>query len=117
MRRGIAAVEFALIAPFFVTLILGTIELGRAIQVKQAVTNASREGARLLADRPAADATTHVLKCLAGAQIKSAQIEITKIDDHVCVTVKVPFTQVAYFPPFFYHGDIEGDSTFQATQP
>lgn len=46
-RRGASAVEFALVAPLFLALILGTVEFGRAIMVGQLVTNAAREGARL----------------------------------------------------------------------
>lgn len=39
--------EFAIVAPLFFALIFGMIVFGRAIMVKQVVTNASREGARL----------------------------------------------------------------------
>ncbi|MGB6041722.1 MAG: TadE family protein, partial [Pirellulales bacterium] len=45
-RRGVAAVEFALVAPLFVLMVMGMIEVGRAIMVQQVLTNASREGAR-----------------------------------------------------------------------
>ena len=45
-RAATAAVEFALISPLLVTLLLGLWELGRAIQVFQIVSNAAREGAR-----------------------------------------------------------------------
>lgn len=46
-RRGAAAVEFALVAPLFLGLVLGIVEFGRAMMVGQLVTNAAREGARL----------------------------------------------------------------------
>jgi len=45
-RRGVAAVEFAIIAPVFILLIVGFIEIGRAMMVQQVLTNASRVGAR-----------------------------------------------------------------------
>ena len=45
-RRGVAAVEFAVVAPFLILLIFGIIEFGRAIMVQQVLTNASREGTR-----------------------------------------------------------------------
>ena len=45
-RTAAAAVEFALISPLLVSLLLGLWELGRAIQVFQIVSNAAREGAR-----------------------------------------------------------------------
>jgi Flp pilus assembly protein TadG len=39
-------VEFALVAPMFFLLILGTIELGRLMWVDHSLANATREGAR-----------------------------------------------------------------------
>jgi Flp pilus assembly protein TadG len=44
--RGIAAVEFAIVAPVFLMVVLGIIEVGRAIMVQQVLINASRVGAR-----------------------------------------------------------------------
>ena len=49
-RRGVAAVEFAVVlAAILMPLMIGTWEMGRAIQVQQIVANAAREGARLAA--------------------------------------------------------------------
>jgi Flp pilus assembly protein TadG len=45
-RRGAVALEFAILISFFLLLLFGMIELGRAIQVSQILTNAAREGAR-----------------------------------------------------------------------
>ena len=45
-RPGAAAVEFALVAPLLVMLVLGMIEFGRMMMVEQILTNAAREGAR-----------------------------------------------------------------------
>ena len=45
-RRGASVVEFAIVAPVFILLVLGMIEYGRMIMVQQVITNASREGAR-----------------------------------------------------------------------
>ena len=45
-RAGAALVEFALVFPVFMMLILGTIEVGRALMVYQLLNNAAREGAR-----------------------------------------------------------------------
>ena len=41
LRKGAAAVEFALVMPLFFMLILGIIEFGRAIMVEQIITNAA----------------------------------------------------------------------------
>ena len=43
---GVAAVELALLIPVFVLLIAGILEFGHAWYIKQAITSASREGAR-----------------------------------------------------------------------
>lgn len=47
LRSGAAAVEFALVAPLLFMLTLGMMEVSRMVMVKQLLTNASREGARL----------------------------------------------------------------------
>jgi Flp pilus assembly protein TadG len=46
-RSGIAAVEFALVAPIFFLLVFGLIEFGRMMMIQQSLTNAAREGCRV----------------------------------------------------------------------
>lgn len=46
MQHGIAVVEFALILPLLLLLLLGTIDISLALLDKSLITNASREGAR-----------------------------------------------------------------------
>jgi hypothetical protein len=45
-ERGQATVEFALILPVLLLIVLGIIEFGRAWNIQQVVTDAAREGAR-----------------------------------------------------------------------
>ena len=45
-RRGNAAVEFALVAPLLILLLLGLWEVGRLVEVQQTVNMAAREGGR-----------------------------------------------------------------------
>lgn len=45
-RPGTAAVEFAVVAPILMALMLGTVEVTRAIQVKEMLTDTARSGAR-----------------------------------------------------------------------
>jgi Flp pilus assembly protein TadG len=45
-ERGAAAVEFAIILPVLIFLILGGMDLGHMFYIEHLVTNASREGAR-----------------------------------------------------------------------
>jgi Flp pilus assembly protein TadG len=45
--RGQVLVEFALLLPIMLLLVLGIIEFGRAFMVRQVLTNTAREGARV----------------------------------------------------------------------
>jgi Flp pilus assembly protein TadG len=45
-RTGSAAVEFALVLPFFCMIILGMFELGRAVNVKNILSDAARKACR-----------------------------------------------------------------------
>src|SRR5947209_7183227 len=48
-RRCAAAVEFAVVMPLLLLLLLGTWEVGRLVQVDAILSNAAREGARVAA--------------------------------------------------------------------
>jgi len=45
-QRGVAAVEFALVLPLLLTLVMGAIDWGWFFFIDQVVTNCAREGAR-----------------------------------------------------------------------
>ena len=48
-ERGAAAVEFALILPILLLLVLGLVEFGRVFNGQVSLSNAAREGARYMA--------------------------------------------------------------------
>ncbi|MEQ8791640.1 MAG: pilus assembly protein [Pirellulaceae bacterium] len=48
-RRGAVTVEFAIIAPVLLTMVLGVIEAGRLFETQNILATAAREGARLAA--------------------------------------------------------------------
>jgi hypothetical protein len=48
-RRGAAAVEFAVIAPVLLTIVLGTVDVARLLDAQNQLAVAAREGARLAA--------------------------------------------------------------------
>ena len=65
-RRGQSLVEFALVVPILLLMLVGMIEFGRAWNVSQTVTFAARQGARKAAvlnvqGLPDADATDSVI--------------------------------------------------------
>jgi Flp pilus assembly protein TadG len=45
-RRGVVAVEFAIVAPILVALVFGMVKLGRAFEMQNLMATAAREGAR-----------------------------------------------------------------------
>jgi Flp pilus assembly protein TadG len=48
-ERGAAAVEFALLAPVLLLLVMGIAEFGRAYHVQATISQAAREGVRVMA--------------------------------------------------------------------
>lgn len=52
--RGVSVVEFALIAPVLLLLLVGILDLGRAVNAYVTVSNAAREGSHYLALHPTA---------------------------------------------------------------
>jgi Flp pilus assembly protein TadG len=83
-RRGQALVEFALILPFLLLLLLGVVEMGRAWNAKQVLTDAAREGARLsvIADQTVTQARVDSLikRMIGRAGFDSSQVTITYPD-------------------------------------
>jgi len=63
-ERGANLVEFALVIPLLLLMLVGVADLGRAFRTYIAITNAAREGARFASRLPAAE-----------VQIKDAAIE------------------------------------------
>lgn len=59
-QRGLAVVEFALVLTLLITLMAGIFEFGRAFWFYDALTKATRDGARLMAVAPKASLTTAV---------------------------------------------------------
>lgn len=45
-RRGVVAVEFAIVAPVLLAIVLATIQMGRAFEMQNLLEVAAREGAR-----------------------------------------------------------------------
>lgn len=106
-RRGAALVEFAIVAPVFLLFLLGSIEIGRALVVQQALTNASCEGARM--GTLEGDVQSAVNDYLNGVSISGATTTVTTndmgappSDTQVTVSVSIPYAAVSWVPsPWF----------------
>ncbi len=110
-RRGAAVVEFAVVAPIFLLLVLGMIEFGRVLMVQQMLINASREGARVavLDGATTGDVESTVDDYLDGSSISAANVTVTPdppsnagFGDPVTVRVTLPFDQVSWLPSPMY---------------
>jgi hypothetical protein len=122
-RRGVAAVEFAIVAPVFFLLVLGMIEFGRMIMVQQIITNASREGARIavLDGATTSGVTSTVTNYLESSGVSGANVQVSPDPPDtatwgqpVAVTVEIGFDQVSWLPsPMFLRGD--GGGSFMLT--
>jgi Flp pilus assembly protein TadG len=79
-ERGASAVEFALVVPVLILLVLGIAEFGRGFQVQGTLSAAAREGVRLMAlqnDPAAARAAVRSAASSLDPAITDAQIVIT----------------------------------------
>jgi len=115
-RRGTAAVEFAVIAPFLVAITLGMFEVTRALQVKNYLTDSARSGCRI-AIQPGS--TTQSVKdnintVLANYGLDSSYATITvlvnsnNVDvstaqryDQISVKIALPLSKVNWVTPLF----------------
>jgi len=98
--------------PVFLVFIFGIIEVGRLMEVKQAVTAAARAGAREAAISGSTTSSTNAaaLGALTAAGIRTAGITPTLSptnpataapDSSVSVTVTVPFSSVSWAGWYF----------------
>ena len=113
-RRGVAAVEFALVAPLFILLVMGMIEVGRGLIVQQILTNAAREGAReaVMDGATKSEVQTVVTNYLTASTIPGATVAVTPdppssagARQAVTVTVSVSVSDVKWLMTSNYFSD------------
>ncbi|HZA91587.1 MAG TPA: TadE family protein [Gemmatimonadales bacterium] len=97
-ERGQALAEFALVLPLLMLLIGGIIEFGRAWNIKQAVTDAAREGARYYVIQDDLDdagkttmVTEKVNERLALASIDSATVALSVAGEDKTVSISTQY--------------------------
>ncbi|MBX3425837.1 MAG: pilus assembly protein [Pirellulales bacterium] len=112
-RRGASVVEFALVAPVFFMLLIGIIEVGRALMIQQVLVNASRVGARqAVVLTSSTDAVTSAVADYAtGIGVAGVATTVTPnpgtatAGTPITVTTSVDFSNVSWIPsPWFMGG-------------
>jgi Flp pilus assembly protein TadG len=115
---GSAAVEFAIVLPVLLVLVIGTIEFGRVLYLENSITNASRVAARTMAieasasnpnavsdAKNAAVNAAAVFPALTTAQVSIPTTSCTPPANgqvvYVSVSIAYPVTQITGFMPVF----------------
>lgn len=113
VRRGVAAVELAVVLPLFLILLLGLWEVGRLVEVQQILTNGAREGARQAStgEKTVSQVKQTVIDYLGRAGIPTTNVTVTVENltngarlepaiaeqlDQYRVTVAIPFNDVRW---------------------
>jgi Flp pilus assembly protein TadG len=99
--RGQAIVEFALVAPIFILIILGLFDAGRAVYAYNTAANAAREGARIaIVNQDPVAIRAGTLEAGVGLRLTNANVTLTPCSGWMCtysVTVEVPYEAVTPF--------------------
>jgi Flp pilus assembly protein TadG len=113
-ERGAAAVEFALVMPLLLILVLGIAEFGRAYNIQTTLSAAAREGARVMAlqssqsdARQAAIAAADPAVTLSAGQISVSPSTCVGTAASAVVTVTYQLTFITNFfgtPPIALEG-------------
>ena len=97
-NHGQSLVEFALVLPFLLLILVGIVEVGRMWETANVVTSAAREGARV-----AAVTAPNISQVRAAAQnvlnagsVSGATISVSgpTIDSQVSVTIRVNYSPI-----------------------
>lgn len=75
--RGAAAVEFALVLPILLLLVVGILEFGRAYHVQTTLSNAARDGVRVMALQNSVSAAKLAAKASSPLPLADGQITVS----------------------------------------
>ena len=107
-ERGATAVEFAILLPVLLMLVLGIMEFGRAFHLQTTLSNAARDGVRVMALQDDATAARSTAKASAhGLTLTDAMISVSPTTcssdaaapGMASVTIRYPFAPVSGFLP------------------
>ena len=111
-RRGAAVVELAIVLPIFVLLVIGAIDVGRAIMVRHKLVEAARGACRLHAiqDDVSAEQVSDMIDLLmADADLQGFSVTLDPPlkagIQHlapVTATISIPYDDVAWLPTSWF---------------
>jgi Flp pilus assembly protein TadG len=116
-RRGIAAVEFALVTPLLAGVIIGVLELNRGLMAKQILDQAARKGCETASLVLQNNATVigDINNVLSSNNIDASAVTITilvngaandviqsKFNDKISVSVSIPVSKVSWTSTYQY---------------
>jgi len=97
--RGVAIIEFALVLPLLVILVLLTVDFGRLVQSRLIISNVSREGGSLASRQTAVDTTLATLLTVSARPLdlagRDGRIIITRISERRSAALPRPTVKVA----------------------
>ncbi len=102
-ERGASAVEFGLIVPILLILVLGIVEFGHAFQVQGTLSAAAREGARAMAlrnDQAQAKDAVQAAAAALNPGVSDAQISISPAACPAGATTQNVTLTISYPMPF-----------------
>ena len=115
-ERGAELIEFALILPLLIFVILGLVDFGFMFQRFEVVTNAAREGARIavLPGYATADVTARVTSYLTSGGVAATTSNTTVSVTNVAIAAGAgpaltgKRVQVTYASPYLFLGPLAG---------
>ena len=120
-RSGVAAVEFAIVAPIFFLLVLASLEFGRMNMIRHTADQAAYEAARyaMVPGATAAEARAKANSLLQIVGTRGATVTVIgPTDDEVTVNVSVPMNQNGWISPRFSKDHtIRATSTLKTERP
>jgi Flp pilus assembly protein TadG len=107
-RTGAAAVEFAIVAPIFFVLVIGSLEFGRLNVIRHTADQAAYEAARhaMVPGATADEARDHADRMLRIVGARGANVTIDPRNlgpevNEITVTIDVPLAQNGWITPRF----------------
>lgn len=107
--RGASAVEFALVVPILLLLVIGILEFGRAYHIQTTLSNAARDGVRVMALQNSVSAAQSTTKASATTlPLTDSMIRVTPTNCRpsdssppgpATVTITYPLTLLSGFLP------------------